>query len=225
MIDVKRLSGQTFRGWALEDSLGSGDSAIVYRASKSDQESAIKIFFPEALDKHGFPEERERLELQLFIKGEVHANLVKVFDGGIADEFDGTLFLIMERVIGQTLDRLLKDVPRTSIAPLIKQLADAAHFLEDRNLVHRDIKPANIIINDEMSRLTLLDLGIVKNLIADESGRLSGNRFVATPRYSPPEFVWRAEVESKESWRAVTFYQIGGVLHDLKQAASVGASV
>src|SRR5262249_15214110 len=168
------------------------------------REAAIKIFYPDALDKHGFSEEHQRLELQLQLKDCTHPNLVRVFDGGVANELDGTLFLVMEKVPGTTLDKLLERIPRTAIPTLLKQLAEAAHYLDDRDLVHRDIKPANIILNDDMSQLTLLDFGIIKNLVTDESGRLSGNRFVATPRYSPPEFVWRTEVESKDAWRAVT---------------------
>lgn len=215
MVDVTKLSGQMLHGWTLSDPIGRGDSAIVYSAFNDTRDAAVKIFFPEALDKHGFSEEKQRLELQLQLKNCDHPNLVKVYDGGVAEELEGTLFLVMQKVPGSTLDKILVKVPRSSISTLIKQLADAAHFLEDLDLVHRDIKPANIIVNDEISQLTLLDFGIIKNLVTDESGRLSGNRFVATPRYSPPEFVWREEVESKEAWRAVTFYQIGGVLHDL----------
>jgi hypothetical protein len=34
-------------------------------------------------------------------------------------------------------------------------------------------------------------------------------------QYSPPELLFREEEQSVEGWRAVTFYQLGGVLHDL----------
>lgn len=215
-MDVRQLSGTSFRGWSLTKELGRGDSAIVYEASKDGTDAAIKIVFPEALDKHGFWEEKERLELQLQLTGrKQHSNLVEIYGGGRAEELGNTLFLIMERIQGRTLDKVLAEIPRRAIAPLIKQLASAAKFLEDRNLIHRDIKPANIVVNEDFLKLTLLDLGIVKSLVTDDSGRLSGNRFVSTPRYSPPEFVWRTESESIESWRAITFYQIGAILHDL----------
>lgn len=45
---------------------------------------------------------------------------------------------------------------------------------------------------------------------------MSGNGFVATLRYCPPEFVWRTEQSDEEgAWRAVTFYQIGATMHDM----------
>ncbi len=216
MDDIKKLTGRHFEGWRLEGVLGAGDSAIVYAARQNGKEAAIKIFFPEALGKHGFEEETARLELQMTLKGlKQHPNLVEIFGGGVTEEFGKTLFLIMEKVAGQTLDKVLDQVPRKSIGPLVRQLADAASFLEKKSLVHRDIKPANIVVNSDFSQLTLLDLGIVKSMANDDEGRLSGKRFVATPRYSPPEFVWRTEVDSIESWQAVTFYQVGGILHDL----------
>src|SRR5690606_400695 len=39
--------------------------------------------------------------------------------------------------------------------------------------------------------------------------------FVGTLRYSSPEFLLRAEQDTLEGWRAITFYQLGAVLHDL----------
>jgi serine/threonine protein kinase len=97
------------------------------------------------------------------------------------------------------------------------QLASAAEFLESRDLIHRDIKPANVVISDDCQKLTLLDLGVVYQLPSDDQdGRISGNEFVATLRYSPPEFVWRTEESNSEgAWRAVTFYQIGATIHDM----------
>ena len=200
--------GVKFREWTLGEVLGSGDSATVYSATDGTKVVAVKIFHLDALSKHGLEEETERIELQLSLVGQDHPNLVQVISGGVAEELDGTLFLVMELVPGRTLDKCAADVPRGTIVPLLKQLVEANRFLESKELVHRDIKPANIVISDDFTKLTLLDLGIVKNLVADDSGRLSGYRFVATSRYSPPEFVWRTEAESAEAWRAVTVYQI-----------------
>ena len=91
-------------------------------------------------------------------------------------------------------------------------------MLETKDLVHRDIKPANIVISDDFKMLTLLDLGIVHQVPAEDEAqdRRSGMEFVATLRYSPPEFVWRKEQEDADgAWRAVTYYQIGATLHDM----------
>jgi hypothetical protein len=47
--------------------------------------------------------------------------------------------------------------------------------------------------------------------LTDEEGK----EFIGTLRYSSPEFLLRAEEDTTDGWRAVTFYQLGAVLHDL----------
>lgn len=217
MANVENLAGTEIQGWRLTREIGRGADGIVYASSKDGAEAAVKIFFPEALAANGLPAARERLELQLGLIGRKHhPNLVEVYAGG-EDSSLGTLFLVMELVHGTSLDKLIGKVPSSAVPRLMDQLASASEFLEREDLVHRDIKPANIVISDDFQMLTLLDLGIVYRLPGDDDqGRLSGKEFVATLRYSPPEFVWRTEEGNVDgAWRAVTFYQIGATLHDM----------
>jgi eukaryotic-like serine/threonine-protein kinase len=215
MANVRAATGHEIEGWKIENRLGEGADGIVYACSKDGQNAAIKLYLPDALEKNGWEQGRERLEMQLSIRGEKHhSNLVQIFEGGESAEF-ATLYLVMEFVPGKPLADLIGTLPRTAIAPLLAQLVAAAKDLEVQGLVHRDIKPANIVVNEDTGHLTLLDLGVISKLPAAEDARLSGDEFVATLRYSPPEFVWRQEVQSDEAWRAITFYQIGATLHDL----------
>ena len=218
MGDVTKLAGDIVDGWFLEYAIGKGADGIVYAAkNESGWPAAIKIFFPESLQRNGINEAKQRLELQLGLVGaKHHPNLVEVFGGGALPQHD-TLFLAMELVPGTSLDKLLGKIPRGRVPALLRQLASAARHLEEKlELYHRDIKPANIVVSDDFSKLTLLDLGVVYRLPDDEDGRLSGPEFVATLRYSPPEFVWRTEEGSEDgAWRAITFYQLGATLHDM----------
>lgn len=217
MPDVKQLSGTQFQGWQLGRVLGWGADGVVYAGTQNGVERAIKIFLPESLDKNGRAEAKQRLEVQLSLVGrESHPNLVNVYGGG-EDAALATLFLVMDLVPGLSLDKVLDKVPPDAIPTLLGQLASAAEFLERQDLYHRDIKPANVVISPNFTKLTLLDLGVVYHAnVADENGRLSGHEFVATLRYSPPEFVWRTEqTEEQGAWRAVTFYQIGATVHDM----------
>lgn len=217
MIDVKKLSGQMFRVWTVHQEIGRGADGIVYRALQDDREVALKIFFPEAVAKNGLGEERERLELQLGLRGKKHhPNLVEIYEGGFDDESQ-TLYLSMEYISGRSLDKALDSLPRQAISPLLKQLAEAAKFLHDRGLAHRDIKPANIVVSEDFSMLTLLDLGVAtRDVENSDDKQLSGDEFVASVRYSPPEFVWRTEARDDENaWTAISYYQIGATLHDM----------
>lgn len=216
MQDVNNLSGHELKGWLLKERLGEGADGVVYEAEKDGRIAGIKIFFPDILEQNGIEAGLERLELQLQLKGrKFHENLVEVFEGGFLEDWK-TIYIAMERVCGKSLDKLIGKIPENEIPPLLMQLASAAQFLEEHELVHRDIKPANIMISDDFKTLTLLDLGIVLKHLSPDEERLSGDEFVATTRYSPPEFVWRNEEASDENaWRAITFYQIGATLHDM----------
>lgn len=216
VIDVRSLVGREVQGWALWEVLGKGADGIVYMGERAGAQAAVKVFFPEQLERYGFEQQQQRLELQLQLKGRKHhPSLVEIFDGGVDAELK-TIYLVMEYVPGHSLDRILDKLPYKAIAPLVKQLASAAQFLEERDLVHRDIKPANIVISDDFKTLTLLDLGVVLRPPDAMDDRISGDEFVASVRYSPREFVWRDELGTdRDAWRAVTFYQIGATLHDM----------
>jgi eukaryotic-like serine/threonine-protein kinase len=64
-------------------------------------------------------------------------------------------------------------------------------------------------------RAVLLDLGVLKPFGVTGLTDNEQKQFVGTLQYSPPEFLIRVEDDSAEGWRAVTFYQLGAVLHDL----------
>lgn len=219
MGDVTKLEGAEIGEWRLDRVLGNGADGIVYAAARQDGKlAAVKLFFPESLEKNGRAEAKERLELQLGLMGKKHhPNLVEIYGGGECPEHE-TLFLAMELIPGNSLDKLVGSIPREKIPSLLRQLSSAVRYLEESlGLYHRDIKPANIVVSDDLQTLTLLDLGVVYRLPEeDDGGRLSGAEFVATLRYSPPEFVWRTEDGGEDgAWRAVSFYQIGATLYDM----------
>src|SRR3954465_3926284 len=78
-----------------------------------------------------------------------HPNVVSVYDRG---EWDGTSYIAMEFVDGETLKRLVID--RAPLEPgraidLTIQILRAARFAHRRGIIHRDLKPHNVIIDPE----------------------------------------------------------------------------
>ena len=126
------------------------------------------------------------------------------------------LFVAMEYFPGTNLAQSLSEIPPAEVRSLISQIASAAKFLEDSSFAHRDIKPANVGVSADMKLAKLLDFGVIRPLdlsnVTDEGDQ---HHFVGTLQYSPPELLFREEQHSLEGWRAITFYQLGGVLHDL----------
>jgi hypothetical protein len=127
-----------------------------------------------------------------------HPNAVTVYD--LRTSADGTIYLVMEYVEGNTLDVELKKRGKFSPAEAVTVLTpvmsvlNAAHAM---GVVHRDLKPENIMIGKPSTGgepvVKLLDLGIAKlREVAGSEPTGSTNLTVAgqmlgTPYYMSPE--------------------------------------
>lgn len=209
------LVGLDIDGWKLDALLGHGKSAIVARGAKHDgSAAAIKIFEPELVERFGAEVQLARIQREVSLVGHAIPNLIQILDGG---QSGSLLYVAMEFLPPSWMrlsDRLL-DVPRDRIWPIIAAIAEAAHALESVNIAHRDIKPENIMVTEDFGQLKLLDLGVMRPIGAASLTDEVSRPFIGTLRYSSPEYLMREEEDSVEGWRATTFYQLGGVLHDL----------
>ena len=86
--------------------------------------------------------------------------------------------------------------------------------LLERSVVHRDIKPENIVVTPS-GHIVLMDLGVLKLVGTRSFTDDEHKQFVGTLRNAPPEFLFWDEHDTVDGWRAVNFYQIGAILHDL----------
>jgi serine/threonine protein kinase len=114
-----------------------------------------------------------------------HPNIVRALEYG---ENEGTPFLVMEFVDGESLGRRLQRegaMPAKEAVRLIGQVAQALHVAHKDKLIHRDVKPDNILINQE-GQAKLTDLGLVKEMEADLNLTRTG-RGLGTPHFMAPE--------------------------------------
>lgn len=204
-------------GGKISAQLGDGGSAVVFKWDRAGTVYALKVYDASFFKSEYAVAERRRLDLQRRLIGNHCDNIVDILS---VEEDLGTCFLTMEYFPGIELKKAIGQVPDSSIPLLIGKLVDAVKFLEGFELVHRDIKPENILVSSCFSELKLLDLGVVREISSDEErtdGTDHGKRrpFIATAQYSSPEYLFRLEGPSKEMWKALTIYQVGGVLHDL----------
>jgi eukaryotic-like serine/threonine-protein kinase len=210
------LLGTEVAHWRPVELLGAGKSAIVVKADRGGASAALKIFEPEIVERFGLPAQLERIKRECLLIGRDIPHLVKILEGG-QDSATGYLYVVMELLAPpwKSLDEQIGSVPRDKIWSLISAVASAASGLETLGLVHRDIKPSNIMVSPDFEQCRVLDLGVMRPIgatsITDEISR----PFIGTLRYSSPEFLLREEKDTIEGWRAITFYQLGGVLHDL----------
>lgn len=216
----RELVGQSVNGWTVQEYINCGKSAVVFKAQNGARLGAIKFFDPEIIDKQGAEIQLQRIEREKSLIGKKHLNLIEIFDGGHWTGSDLPLgdlyYVVMEYLPWKNLAEALATVPVGAERKIIRQIASAARFLESLQLCHRDIKPENIGISDDFKTVKLLDLGVIRphgtKAITDGT---KGRVFIGTLKYSPPEFLLREEKDTKEGWRAITFYQLGAVLHDL----------
>lgn len=208
------LLGKCIGGWIIDGAHGHGKSAVVMAAYRDGQRGAIKVFHPELVELFGKETQLERIRREISLVGSRHENLVEILDGGEC-EVTGHLFVVMEELPWKNLKEVLPRISHEQIKPLIQQLSSAAKYLEDKGLAHRDIKPENIAISSDLLKAKLLDLGVMRPFGISNLTDVKARPFIGTLRYSSPEFLRREEEDCVEGWRALTFYQIGAVLHDL----------
>ncbi|WP_440062209.1 serine/threonine protein kinase [Pseudomonas syringae] len=196
--------------------LAAGGSAAVYRVETPEGQRAFKVFDPRFISNEEGSKERHRLTLQERLIGHHCESLVQTYNIELKHE---TAFVEMEFIAWPQLKKVLAEIPDDAVSSLIAQLINAVRFLESLNIVHRDIKPENIHVAKDFKRLKLLDLGVVREFDpgpeADETDHGELRVFLATAQYSPPEYLFRLDAPSEKLWRALNFYQVGAVLHDL----------
>jgi eukaryotic-like serine/threonine-protein kinase len=202
-------------GYELTKYISHGKSAVIMQAHRDGESIAIKIFHPGLIEQYGREAQLVRISRERELIGKTHPNIIRILDAGCC-ESSGHLFVAMAFAAGKPLSKALSTIPRENIPLLIEQLANATLQLENWGYTHRDIKPDNIHISDDLKVLTLLDLGVMKPHGDDSATSLQASRgFIGTHQYSPPEMIHGREKDTLDGWRAITFYQIGAVLHDL----------
>jgi serine/threonine-protein kinase len=122
-----------------------------------------------------------------------HPNLVAAVDVFVDQ---GYLFLVMEKVEGQTLTAAIKEGPMQPRRALVlaRQILDGVGHAHAQGLVHRDLKPDNVMLVDMggWERAKIVDFGLVK-LIGDAEAAMGGGKLTTTglvfgtPAYMAPE--------------------------------------
>jgi serine/threonine protein kinase len=185
-----RRLGTVLRGkYRLEEVLGVGGMAIVYRATHRNQaEYAIKMLLPE----HAANEDlRIRFLREGYAANSVkHPGAVRVVDDDVAE--DGTAFLVLELLDGLSCDKLCTEQGgRLSVEAACAiglQALDVLQSAHVNGIIHRDIKPANLFLlrNGEIK---VLDFGIarVRETLATGAHTTGSGMLLGTPAFMAPE--------------------------------------
>jgi serine/threonine protein kinase/Tol biopolymer transport system component len=139
--------------------LGAGGMGEVFKArdTRLDRTVAIKILSPQLATDSQF---RERFDREARTISQLdHPHICALHDVG---EQDGTSYLVMQYLEGETLESWLKKgaVPLDQALQYALQIASALDKAHRAGIVHRDLKPGNIMLTKD--GVKLLDFGLAK---------------------------------------------------------------
>jgi len=119
-----------------------------------------------------------------------HRAIVGIVASGRAP--DGTPWLAMEHLVGQTLKaRIAKQkLQPAEFWPILKTLAEAVGEAHARGVVHRDLKPENIFVpQGDDPPCKILDFGLA-TLNREGADKVTATgQLLGTPRYMAPELL------------------------------------
>jgi serine/threonine-protein kinase len=172
--------------YRLLDRLGSGGMGEVYLAehSHSNQTCAVKLIRREYA---GNPHAVARFEREVQNTTRLsHPNIVNILDSGRTA--DGTPFLVMEYLLGLTLDDLIErngPLPAGRVIHLLRQACSALRHAHEAGIIHRDIKPANLVVTAG-DHLKLVDFGLARSA-GEPASSHEPTAISGTPLYMSPE--------------------------------------
>ena len=218
--------------WVLGQVIGAGGTAAVYEGTHrtNGKRVAVKVM-------HSFLASSEdvvaRFQREGYIANKVgHPGAVTILDDDTTE--DGAPFLVMDRLDGEPLARILDHATDglavgqvLSIANEVLDILAAAHA---QGITHRDIKPDNVFLTTS-GKIMLLDFGIARlrehmfgpttggaDLTMRVAARTQDGSALGTPQYMPPE-------QARGRWNEVDaqsdIWSVGAMMFRLLTGKSV----
>jgi len=196
--------------------IGRGGMGAVYRARdpRLGRDVAIKVLPDEMANN---PDRLARFQREARVVAALnHPHIVTIFS---VEEADGTHFLTMELIEGQTLARLIPagGLPAEQFVAIAADLADALAAAHEKGIVHRDLKPTNVMVTND-GRVKVLDFGLAREVRQADSEDETQTALtqpgvkavIGTPGYMSPEQVSGGQIDHRSD-----IFSLGIVLHQM----------
>lgn len=201
---IGRIVNRRFR---VEDVIGRGGMAIVYRAFdlKTHQTVALKVLREEYEDD---PEYRERFKREAAVNRKLnHPNVVNSIDSGMTG---GISYIALEYVDGETLKDVIADKGKMeqeeAVHCALCILAALSHA-HQRGIIHRDVKSQNVMIT-RSGQVKIGDFGIAG--LADTKTLTSDGNVMGSVHYFSPE-----QAKGMRATSASDLYSVGVILYEM----------
>lgn len=221
-------SGTRLGPYEIVAPLGAGGMGEVYRANDTrlGRNVAIKIL---PLHLSSNPQLRDRFDREArAISSLNHPRICTLHDVG---HQDGTDFLVMEYLEGESLDERLRrgPVPLKETLKIGTDVCEALEVAHRAGITHRDLKPGNIMLTKNGAKL--MDFGLAKGAVAGMAGSsaaplLSAAKTISGPSPMSPlttagqvvgtiQYMSPEQIEGKEADARSDLFALGAVLYEM----------
>jgi serine/threonine-protein kinase len=192
--------------YTVVERVGAGGMGLVYKAidRRLGKTVALKLIQAQAALR---PAAQERFRRELALAQQVsHANVCRVHDLG---DIEGTVFISMEYVEGQTLEVLIHSMGHlspTQTVALGRQMCAGLAAIHERGIVHRDLKPGNVMV-DRLGHVLLMDFGMAYHKDQErltQEGTVFGTLAYLSPEQARGQAEFRSDV-----------YAVGLILYEM----------
>jgi serine/threonine protein kinase len=207
--------GRRLSHYRIEERLGAGGMGEVYRArdEKLGRDVALKVLPAGALADE---EARRRFRKEAVVLSRLSRPHVATFHD--FDSAEGHDFLVMELVVGPTLEQELRKGPlaEKDVVRLGTQLARGLQAAHEQGVIHRDLKPSNLQLTAD-GLLKVLDFGVahlerggVPTGGMETATETTAGDVLGTPPYMAPEQLRGKAVDARTD-----LYAAGACLYEL----------
>jgi class 3 adenylate cyclase/tetratricopeptide (TPR) repeat protein len=202
---VVEWSGRRLAQYVVQDVVGSGGMAVVYRArdERLGRQVALKFLSPYLSAE---PAARSRFLTEARAAASLdHPNVCTIYE--IGETEDGQLFIAMPLYDGETLQTRLKHGRLTfdDASPIILQIARGLEHAHAAGIVHGDVKPSNImILRDGTAKI--VDFGIAR---MHDSALADAQLLIGTVPYMSPEQARGEPIDQRSD-----IWSVGILLHE-----------
>lgn len=199
---IREAESDPTKRFKLEDTLGKGAFATVYKALDRSNKTHVAIK-KLALNSRGeFPVEEYNIGKEM-----KHPNIVSTLDCFYSKEH---MYMVLELVdegdLFTKLDPTGNGLSETVARKYMLQLATGLAFMHSKDLVHCDIKPENLLIHQ--GAVKICDLGL-----AGKAGTARHGSATGTGAYMAPELLNRKTVNPYSIEKSQDVWSFGIVLY------------